>query len=64
MQTAILAVSSIGCVFAIGAFAVSLKTALELQKAKKNVDQKIIEVEIKMRNNAKIVKTALGEIQL
>jgi Zn-dependent alcohol dehydrogenase len=62
MQTATLVISSIGCVFAIGAFGVSLKTALELQKAKKVVDTEINNVKGKITHNAGVVKTALDNL--
>jgi hypothetical protein len=63
MQTATLVVSSIGCVFAIGAFGVSLKTALELRKAKKNIDHEVNKVKAKVVHNARVVKTAMQELQ-
>lgn len=59
MQTATLIFSGVGCVFAIGAFGVSLKTALELKKAKKTVDAEIGKVKTKVSHNAKVVKNAL-----
>lgn len=62
MQTATLVISSIGCVFAIGAFGVSLKTALELQKAKKTVDTEIDSIKTKVAHNAGVVKTALDNL--
>lgn len=64
MQTAILAVSSIGCVFAVGAFAVSLKTALELRKAKQQVDREVDGVKLKVAHNVEVVKDALGQMVL
>lgn len=63
MQTATLVISSVGCLFAIGAFGVSLKTALELQKAKKTVDIEITNVKAKVSHNAGVVKTALGNLE-
>lgn len=64
MQTATLVFAASGCVLAGLSFAVSLKTALELKKAKTNVDHEIVKVKQKVSHNASVVKRALGEIQL
>lgn len=64
MQTAILVVSSVGCVFAIGGCAISLKTALELQKAKKHADTELGKVKSKVVKNARVLKTALAELDV
>lgn len=63
MQIAILTVSSLACIFAGGAFAVSMKTALELKKAKDAVDEKLAGVESKFETNKQVVRDALGKLE-
>jgi hypothetical protein len=64
MQTATFIFSGVGMVFAAGAFAVSLKTALELKKAKTHGENEIKKVKTKVAHNAKVVKTALSQLDV
>lgn len=64
MQTATLIFAASGCVLAGLGFAVSLKTALELKKAKTQIDTEVGKVKSKVVHNAGVLKTALAELDV
>lgn len=64
MQIAILGFSIIGAVTGTASLLIMAKTARELKAAKVQVDSEITSVKAKVSHNAKVVKTALAQMEM
>lgn len=63
MDAAILTVSSLALIVGVANLAIMAKTAHDLKEAKIEVDAAVEEIKTKVNNNAKVVKTALAQLE-
>ena len=64
MNVAILTVSSLSLAFSVGTFFFMKRTADDIREAKQRLESEIDDVKDKMASNARVIKSAIGSLEV